>query len=244
VLIQGATGSQARFDIKYCLEYGTKIVAGVTPGRGGEHVEGVPIFNTVDAAVRATGANASAIYVPARAVGEAIDEALDSGIGMLLSLAENVPRHDAARTVARVRRAGAHLVGFNTNGLISPGQCKMGGIGGDRTDAIYASGRIGVCSRSGGMSAEISYTLKQAGLGVSTAVSMGGDPIVGLRLVEVLRMFEADPETDASVIYAEPGGTHEAEVAEAVGLSTSVVPVLTVTRVRYSGSIIWLVKMA
>lgn len=216
VLIQGATGSQARFDIKYCLEYGTRIVAGVTPGRGGEQVEGVPIFNTVEAAVRATGANASAIYVPARAVGEAIDEALDSGIRMMLSLAENVPRHDAARTVARVRRAGAHLVGFNTNGLISPGQCKMGGIGGDRTEAIYAPGRIGVCSRSGGMSAEISYTLKQAGLGVSTAVSMGGDPIVGLRLVEVLKMFEADPGTDASVIYAEPGGTHEAEVAEAV----------------------------
>ena len=216
VLIQGATGAQARFDIKYCLEYGTQIVAGVTPGRGGQDVEGVPIFNTVEAAVRATGANASAIYVPAREVGEAIDEALESGITTMLSLAENVPRHDAARTVARVRRAGAHLVGFNTNGMISPGQCKMGGIGGDRTDAIYAPGRIGVCSRSGGMSAEISYTLKHAGRGVSTAVSMGGDPIVGLRLVEVLRMFEADPDTDASVIYAEPGGTHESEVAAAV----------------------------
>ncbi len=216
VLIQGATGAQARFDIRYCLEYGTRIVAGVTPGRGGESVEGVPIFNTVEAAVRATGANASAIYVPARGVGEAIDEALDNGIPMLLSLAENVPRHDAARTVARVRRAGAHLVGFNTNGLVSPGQCKMGGIGGDRTDALYSPGQIGVCSRSGGMSAEISYTLRQAGLGVSTAVSMGGDPIVGMRLVEVLRLFEADPDTDACVIYAEPGGSHEAEVAQAV----------------------------
>jgi succinyl-CoA synthetase alpha subunit len=216
VLIQGATGSQARFDIKFCLEYGAQIVAGVTPGRGGEVVEGVPIFNTVEAAVRATGANASAIYVPARGVGGAIDEALESGIQVMLSLAENVPRHDAARSVARVRRAGAYLVGFNTNGLISPGQSKMGGIGGDRSDAIYAPGRIGVCSRSGGMSAEISYTLKQAGLGVSTAVSMGGDPIVGMRLVEVLRLFEQDVDTDAMVIYAEPGGRHEAEVADAV----------------------------
>lgn len=216
VVVQGATGNQARFDIRYCLEYGTRIVAGVTPGKGGETVEGVPIFNTVEAAVRATGANASAIYVPARGVGDAILEALDSRIPMLLSLAENVPRHDALRTVTAVRRAGAHLVGFNTNGLISPGKSKMGGIGGDRADDIYSPGRIGICSRSGGMSAEIAYTLRQAGMGTSTCVSLGGDPIVGLRLVEVLRLFEADPQTDACIIYGEPGGTHEAEVAQAV----------------------------
>ena len=216
VLVQGATGNQARFDMRYCLEYGTNIVAGVTPGRGGEVVEGVPIFNTVAAAVRSTGANATAIYVPARAVSDAIAEALDGGLRMLLALAENVPRHDAARTVAAVRGAGASLVGFNTNGLISPGKCKMGGIGGDRPQDIYAPGRIGVCSRSGGMSAEICFTLKQAGMGASTCVSMGGDPIVGLRVVEVLQMFEADPRTDACVIYGEPGGTHEAEVAMAV----------------------------
>jgi len=216
VLVQGATGNQARFDMRYCLEYGTKIVAGVTPGRGGETVEGVPIFNTVEAAVCATGANASAIYVPARGVCDAIREALDSGIGMMLSLAENMPRHDAARAVAQVRRAGAHLVGFNTNGLISPGKSKMGGIGGDRTAALYAPGRIGVCSRSGGISAEVCLALTGAGLGASTCVSMGGDPLVGMRLVEVLRLFEADPDTDACVIYGEPGGTHEAEVARAL----------------------------
>jgi succinyl-CoA synthetase alpha subunit len=216
VVVQGATGNQARFDMRFCLEYGTKIVAGVTPGRGGETVEGVPIFNTVEAAVRATGANASAIYVPARGVGDAILEALDSGIATMLSLAENVPRHDAARTVARVRRAGAHLIGFNTNGIISPGKSKMGGIGGDRAGDIFAPGRIGVCSRSGGMSAEICLALTGDGLGASTCVSMGGDPLVGMRVVEVLRLFEADPETDACVIYGEPGGTHELEVAQAL----------------------------
>jgi succinyl-CoA synthetase alpha subunit len=216
VLVQGATGNQARFDMRYCLEYGTRIVAGVTPGRGGETVEGVPVFNTVEAAVRATGANASAIYVPARGVVDAIEEALDAGIRMLLSLAENVPRHDAARAVALVRRAGAHLVGFNTNGIVSPGRCKMGGIGGDATADIYAPGRIGVCSRSGGMSAEICLSLTGAGMGASTCVSMGGDPIVGMRVVEVLKLFEADPQTDACVIYGEPGGTHELEVAQAV----------------------------
>jgi succinyl-CoA synthetase alpha subunit len=216
LLVQGATGTQARFDMRYCIEYGTRIVAGVTPGRGGESVEGVPIFNTVEAAVRATGANASAIYVPARGVVDAILEAVDSGLGTLLALAENVPRHDAARAVGAVRRAGGRLIGFNTNGVISPGKCKIGGIGGDLPGDLYSPGRIGVCSRSGGMSAEICYTLKQAGLGTSTCVSMGGDPLVGMRLVELLRLFEADPDTDACVIYGEPGGTHESEVADAV----------------------------
>jgi len=216
VLVQGATGAQARFDIRYCLEYGTRIVAGVTPGRGGETVEGVPVFNTVAAAVAATGANASAVYVPARGVKDAVMEAVEGGIRVLACFAENVPRHDAAAAVAAVRNAGAHMAGFNTNGLISPGRCKLGGIGGDRAGQIYAPGRIGVCSRSGGMSAEICWTLSRAGLGASTCISMGGDPIVGMRMVEVLRLFEADGETGACVIFGEPGGTHELEVAEAL----------------------------
>ncbi len=216
LLIQGATGHQARFDIRYCLEYGTRVVAGVTPGRGGETVEGVPIFNTVEAAVRATGANASAVYVPARAVRDAVLEAVDAGLKTLVAFAENVPRIDASVAVSAARAAGARLVGFNTNGVVSPGQSKIGGIGGDRTDRIYAPGRIGVCSRSGGMSAELSHALQRAGLGVSTCVSMGGDPIVGMRMVEVLRLFEADRSTDAMVVFGEPGGTHEAEVAQAI----------------------------
>lgn len=216
VVVQGATGNQARFDMRFCLAYGTRVVAGVTPGRGGETVEGVPIFNTVESAVRATGANASAIYVPARAVRDAVLEAVDGGVKVLLALAENVPRQDASVAVVGARRAGARLIGFNTNGLISPGRSKMGGIGGDRATLIYKPGRIGVCSRSGGMSAEISFALQRGGLGVSTCVSMGGDPIVGMRMVEILQLFEADPQTDACVIFGEPGGTHEAEVAAAL----------------------------
>jgi succinyl-CoA synthetase alpha subunit len=216
VLVQGATGTQARFDIRYCLEYGTRIVAGVTPGRGGEVVEGVPVFNTVAAAVAATGANASAVYVPARAVKDAVVEAVDAGIRVLACFAENVPRHDAAVAVAAVRAAGARMIGFNTNGLISPGRCKLGGIGGDRAAQIYVPGRIGVCSRSGGMSAELCWTMSRAGMGASTCISMGGDPIVGMRMVEILELFEADPETDACVIFGEPGGTHEIEVADAM----------------------------
>jgi len=216
LLIQGITGNQARFDVRYCLEYGTHIVAGVTPGRGGEEVEGVPVFNTVAAAMAATGANASAIYVPAHSVKDAVLEAVDAGIKMLLCLGENLPRHDASVAVSAARAAGAHMVGFNSNGLISPGKCKMGGIGGDSARVLYAPGRIGVCSRSGGMSAEICRTLGRSGLGASTCVSMGGDPIVGMRMLEVLRLFEADAETDACVIFGEPGGSHESEVAEAI----------------------------
>ncbi len=216
LLIQGATGNQARFDIRYCQAYGTRVVAGVTPGRGGEQVEGVPIFDTVEAAVHATGANASAIYVPARSVRDAVLEAVDAGVQMLVAFAENVPRMDASIAVTAVRASGGRMIGFNTNGVVSPGQCKVGGIGGDRTALIYPAGRVGVCSRSGGMSAEISFALGHAGLGVSTCVSMGGDPIVGMRMVEVLRLFEADPDTDAMVIFGEPGGTHESEVADAI----------------------------
>lgn len=216
VLVQGATGSQARFDIRYCLDYGTRIVAGVTPGRGGETVEGIPVFDTVAAAVAATGANTSAVYVPARGVKDAVLEAVDSGITVLACFAENVPRHDASIAVATARKAGSRMIGFNTNGMISPGRCKLGGIGGDRAAEIYRPGRIGVCSRSGGMSAEICWALSRAGLGVSTCVSMGGDPIVGMRMVEVLRMFESDADTDACVIFGEPGGSHELEVAEAL----------------------------
>lgn len=216
LVVQGATGNQARFDIRYCLDYGTQVVAGVTPGRGGETVEGVPIFNTVEAAVRATGANASAIYVPARAARDAVLEAVDAGIRTLVAFAENMPRYDASCAVSGARAAGARMVGFNTNGVVSPGQSKIGGIGGDRASEIYVPGRIGVCSRSGGMSAEVSYALARAGLGVSTCVSMGGDPIVGMRMVEVLGLFEEDPDTDACVIFGEPGGTHETEVADAI----------------------------
>ena len=216
VLVQGITGSQGRFDAKYCIAYGTHIVAGVTPGRGGESVEGVPVFNTVRAAVAATGANAATIYVPARAVKNAVLEAADAGIEVIVATTENVPRHDAAIAVAAARSAGAHMIGFNTNGLISPGKCKMGGIGGDVPQNVYVPGRIGVCSRSGGMSAELGYTLKQAGYGISTCVSLGGDQIVGMRMVECLRLFEADPDTDAMVIFGEPGSRHEQEVAAAI----------------------------
>ena len=205
IVVQGITGSQGRFDTRHCVAYGANVVAGVTPGRGGQDVEGVPVHNTVKAAVEASGATASVIYVPASGVRDAVLEAVDAGIGIIVALTENVPRHDAAIAVAAARAAGVWLIGFNTNGAISPGKSKLGGIGGDRAGELYAPGRIGVCSRSGGMSAELSAALAAGGYGVSTCISMGGDPIVGNDMSEYARQFEADPDTDAMLFYGEPG---------------------------------------
>ena len=216
VVVQGLTGSQGRFDTKHCIDYGTKIVAGVTPGRGGEDVGGIPVYNTVEAAVRDSGATASVIYVPASGIKNAVLEAVDAGIKVIVALTENVPRHDAALSVAATKAAGAWLIGFNTNGIISPNKSKLGGIGGDRAEKLYKPGRIGICSRSGGMSAELSTALSAGGYGVSSCISMGGDPITGNGMVEYARAFEQDQETDAMLFYGEPGSNNEQDLAAAL----------------------------
>lgn len=216
VIVQGITGATARADTERCLRSGTKIVAGVSPGRGGDDVGGVPVYDTVQAALRDHPANATAIYVPAQAVRDAVAEALEAGLKLLLVTAEYVPIHDVLYMTAAARATGALLVGCNTNGLISAGKSRIGGIGGINPDEIYPRGFVGICSRSGGMSAEIALTLKAAGLGVSTCVSMGGDSVTGLRMVDYARMFECDPETKAIVVFGEPGTSNEQELAEAV----------------------------
>ena len=216
VLVQGITGSQGRFDTEYCVAYGTNIVAGVTPGRGGQDVGGIPVYNTVKSAVEVSGATASVIYVPAPGIKDAVLEAVDAGIKVIVALTENVPRHDAAIAVAATRAAGAWLIGFNTNGMVSPGKSKLGGIGGDLANELYVPGRIGVCSRSGGMSAELSAALAAGGYGVSSCISIGGDPIIGNDMVEYARLFEADPDTDAMLFYGEPGSENEQGLARAL----------------------------
>lgn len=228
VLVQGMTGFQGRMDTASSLAYGTKILCGVTPGKAANIIHGLPTFNTVDAAMKRFPISASVLYVPAAALCDAAFEALDAGIKLLVATTENVPRHDASRIVAEARKRKARIVGFNTNGIISPGQCKLGGIGGDHPERIYVPGRIGVCSRSGGMSAEISWTLKRAGLGVSTCVSMGGDPITGLSMVDYLHFFEADPETDAMVVFGEPGTNNEQDVARAVANGEICKPIIAI----------------
>lgn len=214
ILIQGITGSQARSEVASSLAYGARIVAGVTPGKGGEKVQGVPVYDTVRAALRGRSVDASVVYVPPLMVQDAVLEAVDAGVPLILVTAEHVPVHDIACIVRATREAGVRLIGCNTNGIISPGLSRLGGIGGPRPDEIYAPGRIGICSRSGGMSAEIALTLKDAGLGVSTCVSMGGDAVTGLSMAEYVALFEDDPETDAVVLFGEPGTTHELAVAD------------------------------
>jgi len=216
VIVQGITGGQARFDTEWCIRYGTKIVAGVTPGKDGEVVHGVPVYGTMRSATAQHPAEASVIYVPAASVKAAVLEAIDAGIGLILVTSEYVPLHDIVHVVARAREAGARLVGCNTNGIISPGKSKLGGVGGIDPTEIYTPGRIGVCSRSGGMTAEISLALTEGGFGVSTSVAMGGDLVTGMNMAEHLALFEEDPDTDAVVIFGEPGTRNEQEVAKLV----------------------------
>ncbi len=216
ILVQGITGGQARSDLKGSLDYGAKVVAGVTPGRGGETVLGVPVYDTVARAVADHPIDASAIYVPPLMAKNAVVEAIDAGIKLLLLTAEFIPVHDISYIAAATREAGVRLIGANTNGIISAGQSRMGGIGGPDPDEIYMPGRIGVCSRSGGMSAEIALALKAAGLGVSTCVSMGGDAVTGLGMAEYVELFEQDPDTDAIVLIGEPGTRNEHDVADLV----------------------------
>ena len=214
VIVQGITGGQARVDTELCIKYGTRIVAGVTPGHGGEFVHGVPVYDTVRRAAAEHAINTSVIYVPAPAVRSAAMEAIEARIRLILVTAEYVPQHDVVRITAAARQAGVRLVGCNTNGIISPGKSKLAGVGGINPDEIYAAGDIGVLSRSGGMTAEIGLVLKGAGFGISTSVAMGGDAVTGMKMAEYVKLFQQDPETHAIVIFGEPGTDNEQEVAE------------------------------
>ena len=226
VLVQGITGVVGSLDTKLCIEYGTKIVAGVTPGRRGARVSGVPVFDSVAEAIAETGATASVMYVPSRAAADAALEAIDGGLSPIVGIAEDLPRHDVARVVETARAADVVLIGFNTNGVISAGKTKLGGIGGSRAGELFPTGRIGVCSRSGGMSAEIGAALARAGFGVSTCVSMGGEGITGRSMVEYTLMFENDPDTDAVVVFGEPGSDNEAGLASALSAGEITKPVV------------------
>lgn len=227
IVVQGMTGYQGEMDTRFCLAYGSSVVCGVTPGRGGERLLGLPVYNTVARAVAEHGANIAATYVPAPHIRDAVLEAIDSGVRVIVAMTENLPRHLAAEIVGQARRRGVTIVGFNTNGIISPtARCKVGGIGGDRPDTMFVPGSIGVCSRSGGMSAEISWTLKQAGFGVSTCVSMGGDAVTGLTMAEYAELFEQDPATRCIVIFGEPGSTHEQELSARVAAGDIRKPVI------------------
>ena len=213
LIVQGITGRDGSFHAKQMLAYGTTIVAGVTPGKGGQRFEDqVPVFNTVAEAVAETKANASVIYVPAAFAASAIFEAADAGLPLIVCITEGVPVLDMTKVMPYVRERGARLIGPNCPGLISPGQSKVGIIPGN----ICTPGKIGVVSRSGTLTYEIIHQLSTQGLGQSTCVGIGGDPIIGTSFIHCLSAFEADAETEAVVMIGEIGGTDEQLAAEFV----------------------------
>jgi succinyl-CoA synthetase alpha subunit len=213
LLVQGITGRDGSFHAKQMLEYGTKIVGGVTPGKGGQKFESkVPIFNTVAEAVRETGANTSVIYVPPMFAADAIMEAADAGIKLVVAITEGVPVLDMTKVYPFVKEHGARLIGPNCPGLITPGKSKVGIIPG----RICTPGNVGVVSRSGTLTYEVVYQLTRAGLGQSTCVGIGGDPINGTNFIDCLAAFEKDPDTRAVAMMGEIGGTDEQEAAKFV----------------------------
>ena len=218
LVVQGITGREGAFHTQQMIEYGTKVVAGVTPGKGGEWAIGnTPVFDTVKEAVDATGANTSIIYVPARFAPGAIIEAADAGIGLIVCITEGIPALDMVQVRAYLDTLGTRLIGPNCPGLITPGQAKVGIMPGH----IHTPGHVGLVSRSGTLTYEVVYALTARGIGQSTAIGIGGDPIIGTTFLDVLELFEADTGTEQVVLIGEIGGTDEQKAAEFIATRMS-----------------------
>ena len=210
LLVQGITGRDGSFHTQKMIDYGTNVVGGVSPGKGGQFVHGVPVFNTVADAIKATGANTSVIFVPAPYAADAALEASEAGIELVVCISEGVPTLDMVRITPYLKKRGTKLIGANCPGLISPGEAMVGILPG----GIFMKGNIGLMSRSGTLTYEMVYQLTHSGLGQSTCVGIGGDPVAGLYYEELLQMFEEDPDTDAIVLIGEIGGDAEERAAQ------------------------------
>jgi succinyl-CoA synthetase alpha subunit len=234
-IIQGITGREAVSMTRECLDYGSNVVGGVTPGRAGRDVYGVPVFDTVRDAMQHTRVDASVVAVPPAFTRDAVFEALENGIKLIVVVTERIPRFEVAQMVELAKLKGARIIGPNCLGILSPGEAKIGGMGGRAEDArkAFSKGSVGVMSRSGGMTTEMCNTLTAAGLGQSTAVSIGGDAIIGSTYADLMPLFEADAETKAIVIYCEPGGRMEAELANYVVEKKSRLPIVAFMAGRF-----------
>ena len=234
-IIQGITGREAVTMTRELLDYGSQVVGGVTPGRKGREVHGVPVEDTVRALTERMQVDGAIVAVPPAFATDAILEAIEAGVRLIVVVTERIPRGEVARAVEYAAQEGARIIGPNCLGIISPGKSKMGGIGGaaDATRRAFQPGVVGVMSRSGGMTTEIANALSEAGLGVSTAVSIGGDAIIGSTYAELLPLFEADPETKGIAIYSEPGGPMEAQLAAHMQQHGSRLPVVAFMAGRF-----------
>ena len=234
-IIQGITGREAVSLTRENLAYGAKIVGGVTPGRAGRDVYGVPVYDCVRDITAKQHVDGAVVSVPPRFTKDAVFEALENGIRLIVIVTERIPRREVAQMVELAKQKDARIIGPNCLGIISPGEAKMGGVGGpaENTRQAYSKGSVGVMSRSGGMTTEIASTLTAAGLGQSTAVSIGGDAVIGSTYAELMPLFEADPETQAIAIYSEPGGRMEAELAEWVKENNSRLPIVAFMAGRF-----------
>jgi len=235
VIIQGITGREAVNLTREGLDYGTKIVGGVTPGRAGRDVYGVPVYDCVRDITSKMHVDGSIVTVPPRFTRDAVFEAIEAGVKIIVIVTERIPRGEVAQMVELAKLRGARIIGPNCLGILSPEEAKMGGLGGPAVNVrrAFKKGSIGVMSRSGGMTTEICNTLSAAGLGQSTAVSIGGDAVIGSTYAELMPLFEADPETRAIAIYSEPGGRMEAELADWVRENKSRLPIIAFMAGRF-----------
>jgi succinyl-CoA synthetase alpha subunit len=234
-IVQGITGREALNFTRECLEYGSKIVGGVTPGRGGREVYGVPVYDTVREITAKRKVDGSVITVPLGFAPDAAFEAIDAGIKLIVIITEGIPRRDASAIIEYATQHGVRVIGPNCLGIIVPDVCRFGSLGGPAVDCrkAFKPGIVGVMSRSGGMTTEICNALSAAGLGESTAISIGGDPVIGSTYAELMPLFETDADTKAIVIYSEPGGTAEAELARWAQENRSRLPIVAFVAGRF-----------
>jgi succinyl-CoA synthetase alpha subunit len=209
IVVQGITGREGTFHTRQCVEYGSNVVAGVTPGKGGQDVDGIPVYNTVAGAVEKEGANAALIFVPPAFCGDAILEAAEAGVELVICITEGIPTVDMVKAKEAIRYTNVRLVGPNCPGVITPGECKMGIMPG----FIHKPGDVGVISRSGTLTYEAVAQLTELGIGQSTCIGIGGDPVIGTTFIDLLRLFNGDPDTSAVVMIGEIGGSAEEEAA-------------------------------